>query len=703
MMKHKYVFAAIAAFTMATILPASAYDMLVWANRASNMNAASSWNDKDGNESNIAPSANTVLFFTTNAVVQPVLTESMTVIGLHFHACTNSTSADVPRVHPADGEGGYNYSGYRITGEPGAVLTLDGDSGNKGWTRDVHMATKGTNSIAVPVAFTDSRAHCVYSSGGRFIFEKPVSTHATSAFTAGSQAYGRIVFAAPNPDFAPKRVDISGEVAMADPRAFEAVPKFYSACWAWGQSVNGFPSEKACRLVNETDTPAVITAEAIELSDHDQFCIDGGPFPMSNTVFKASMRDGKGIGGGTANIVVKEVVCTDPNSEHTFQKHGSGTFVNLGGFCTNSVATNILQVSAGTYVAMMPDGLSRKRNVLNSNVYPDSPIGARIGVDFDYAPLHSSVDDADLRFNHFRRPAGFAAASGVRHVNLYDGALLRRGLTHPVLGGDWRQFANTMGFGAEGTAGTVVLDNDIDLNSDQGNASYNEYSVSVWDGDAFVDARFAGMVTNAPDSKPTHRYVRLSKKEAGVLALDGPCYVTCDGRVYAGGLLVNNTIDCKYIVYDGAWIGGTGKTLALEVQAGGAIRGGEQGGELEVSGDVTMADGGKFIVDIGEKSGENVHGCVKFKGDNLKLKASGKVIVAPSLFSELKERRKVKIVDWSDATNPQDTSLLDLSKYEVAENTTPELYTSATLSTEGSAIYLTIRPPSKPGLQIMVR
>ena len=598
-----------------------------------------------------------------------------------------------PKVHPADGEGGYNYSGYRITGEPGAVLTLDGDNNNKGWTRDVHMATKGTNSIAVPVAFTDNRAHCVYSSGGRFIFEKPVSTHATSAFTAGSQAYGRIVFAAPNPDFAPTRVDISGEVAMADPRAFEAVPKFYSACWAWGQSVNGFPSEKACHLVNETDEPAVITAEAIELGDHDGFSIDGGPFPMSNTVFRANMRDRKSIAGGSADIVVKEVVCLQPNSEQTFNKHGSGTFVNLGGFCTNSVATNILQVSAGTYVAMMPDGLSRKRNVLYSNVYPDSPIGARIGVNFDYAPFHSSDDDGDLRFNHYRRPAGFAAASGVRHVNLYDGALLRRGLTHPVLGGDWKQFANTMGFGAEGTAGTVVLDNDIDLNHKDNNA---ELSVSVWNGDAFVDARFAGSVTNAPDSNPTHLAVRLSKKEAGVLALDGPCYVTSAGRVYGGGLLVNDTIACKYIVYDGAWIGGTGRTLDLEIQSGGGLRPGEQGGELNVSGSVSFADGAKIIADVGP----GVHGCANFTGSGVSISAAGAIVVEPQPVGVVDCGAKVKILDWSGA-NMTDSSAFDLSRYSVSLDT--NVFARARLSIDGSAMYLYYSAAKQRALRVFVR
>ena len=658
--------------------PASAWDMLVWANRSADMNAASSWTDADGNISTVAPSANTVLFFTTNAVVQPVLTSSMTVIGLHFHACTNSTSSDVPRVHKADGCGGFNYSGYRITGEPGAVLTLDGNTDNKGWTRDVYAATKGTNAIAVPVVFTDNRKHHVYSSGGRLVFEAPVSTHATQEFTVGSQAYGRVVFAAPNPEFVPKHVNIQGEVALGDPRALEAVPKFVSTCWAWSQSINGFASEKACHLVNETDEPAVITAAAIELGDHDGFSIDGGPFPMSNTVFRANMRDGKSIGGGTANIVVKEIVCAIPAEQKTFNKNGSGTLVNLGGFCTNSVATNVLQVSAGTYVAMTPDGLSRKQNVLYANVYPDSPIGARIGVNFDYAPEHSSDNDGDLRYYHFRRPTGFAAVGGIRHVNLYGGALLRRDLKHPVLGGDWRQFSTKLGYGAEGTDGTVVLDNDIDLNNKDSNG---ECSVSVWDGDAFVDARFAGMVTNAPDDKPTHRAVRLSKKEAGVLALDGPCYVTSDGRVYAGGLLVNNTIASKYVVYDGAWIGGTGRTLGLEIQSGGALRPGELGGDLEVAGPVSFKGDARIIADVGP---DQLHGCAYFK-DSVSLEDEGTVTVELSPVGKLEKGTRVKILDWS-AAPAGSAAAFDLSRYSVSFD--EDVFSKATLRVEDSAMYL---------------
>ena len=690
-MKHYAIFVSV----LAAVLPAAGWDMLVWGNRDPNMNVASSWNDASGNVSSVAPSANTVLFFTTNAVVQPVLTASMTVIGLHFHACTNSTSASVPSVHSADGEGGYNYSGYRITGADDAVLTLDGNTYNNGWTRDVHMATKGTNSIAVPVAFTDNRAHCVYSSGGRFIFEKPVSTHATSAFTAGSQAYGRIVFAAPNPDFAPTRVDISGAVAMADPRAFEAVPKFYSVCWGWGTSVNGFDSEKACRFINETDEPAVITATTIELGDHDNFGIDGGPFPMSNTVFKSNLR-GSSI-GGSANVTVKEFVYTGSAHGRNFKKNGTGTFINLGGYCLESSYTNNLVVREGTYVAMKPEGLSIYRNHLEADAYPDNPNGARIGVNFDYSPLSSpAFYSGDVVFSHYRRPSGFAAAGGVRHVNLYGGALLRRGEANSALGGEYKTFATKLGFGAEGTDGTVVLDNDIDLNQKETNGSYNECSVSVWDGEAFVDARLAGMVTNAPTERPTHLWVRLSKREKGVLALDGPCYVTSDGRVYEGGLLVNNTIACKYVVYDGAWIGGIGRTLDLDIQSGGGLRPGEQGGELNVSGSVSFADGAKIIADVGP----GVHGCANFTGSGVSSSAAGAMVVEPQPVGVVDCGAKVKILDWSGA-NMTDASAFDLSRYSVSLDT--NVFARARLSIDGNAMYLHYSAAKQRALRIFMK
>ena len=528
------------------------------------------------------------------------------------------------------------------------------------------------------------------------IFEKSVSTLATSKeFTVGSQAYGRVVFAAPNPDFAPKQLNISGEVAIADPRAVETVPKFYSSCWGWGTSVNGFSSEKCCRFVNETAEPVVVTASSFTLGDHDAFYFDGGPFPMSNTVFMSALR-GSSI-GGSANVTVKEFACSSSVAGRYFDKRGSGLFVNLGDYCRTSTVTNELRVSQGTYIAMTTNGLSLSRNVLWGDTTTFNSIGARIGVNFDYAPEHSSDNDGDLRFNHWNRPEGFAAVGGVRHVNLYNGALLRRGLTHPVLtSGNWRQFANTMGFGAEGTDGTVVLDNDIDLNISTGNSGQNETAVYVWDGEAFVDARLAGMVTNAPASNPTHLWVRLSKKEKGVLALDGPCYVTSDGRVYEGGLLVNNTIACKYVVYDGAWIGGTGRTLDLDIQSGGGLRPGEQGGELEVSGAVSFADGAKIIADVGT----DIHGCANFTGTDVSLSAAGDITVELQPVGSIDSGARVKILDWS-AASPSTVTAFELSRYSVSFDT--NVFSRARLSVKDSAMYLSYSAAKPRALRIFLK
>ena len=182
----------------------------------------------------------------------------------------------------------------------------------------------------------------------------------------------------------------------------------------------------------------------------------------------------------------------------------------------------------------------------------------------------------------------------------------------------------------------------------------------------------------------------------GAVAIDGQVFITGGHYVSSGGLLFNGPTAGSVTARTGGWLGGTGTVGAVTVQTGGAIRGGEQGGELEVTGNVTMADGGKFIVDIGE----NTSGCVKFKGNRLALKASGKVIVVPSVPPEFKLRRKVKILDWSEATDPTDTSLFTIENYEVAENA--EAFAGATLSKEGSAIYLTVKPLSEAATMISI-
>ena len=164
-----------------------------------------------------------------------------------------------------------------------------------------------------------------------------------------------------------------------------------------------------------------------------------------------------------------------------------------------------------------------------------------------------------------------------------------------------------------------------------------------------------------------------------------------------GGLLINAWCKNRWIVQDGAWLGGTGTVANLQIKAGGAIRGGEQGGTLTSNGAVTMEEGSKFIVDVGD----NVNGCLKLTGSSVDFKANGTITVVPSLVGEFTRGRTVKILDWQDVSNPKSSTLFELANWTVDAD--PELFSQASLSIDGTAMYLSVRPPSKPGLQIMVR
>jgi hypothetical protein len=293
-MKLKYLnFIAILSLLL-TCNELLAWDKLVWANRSSNMNDAASWNDLEGNVSTIAPSKDTLLIFSSKAAVQPVLTADLSAIGLYFVAHTNST---LPSVHPADGFGGYNYDGYNITAENGASLYLYGNQHNNGWTRDFYMASLGTNVIDAPIVFADNGSqHQARCSGGRLILKQPLVATSNTKFLVGVNAKGRVVFGAANPDFKPSELHIEGDLEIMDKEALIAVPKFTSGCWGWGTSVNGFASEKCCRLRNTSGEIATITAETFVLYDHDGMYFNDDPFDMSNTTLQTSMRDGKPIG-----------------------------------------------------------------------------------------------------------------------------------------------------------------------------------------------------------------------------------------------------------------------------------------------------------------------------------------------------------------------------------------------------------------------
>jgi hypothetical protein len=83
------------------------------------------------------------------------------------------------------------------------------------------------------------------------------------------------------------------------------------------------------------------------------------------------------------------------------------------------------------------------------------------------------------------------------------------------------------------------------------------------------------------------------------------------------------------------------------------------------------------------------------------FKANGSITVVPSLVGELTHGRTVKILDWQDVSNPKSSTLFDLANWTVDAD--PEVFSRASLSIDGSAMYLSVRPKVKPGLLILIR
>ena len=183
-----------------------------------------------------------------------------------------------------------------------------------------------------------------------------------------------------------------------------------------------------------------------------------------------------------------------------------------------------------------------------------------------------------------------------------------------------------------------------------------------------------------------------------MIAYDGPYYLAAGEEhfVNGGGLLINAWCKNRWIVQNGAWLGGTGTVANLQIKVGGAIRGGEQGGVLAVGGSVTLESGSGFIVDIGDAT----NGRVYFTGSQCAYTAQGGVVVRPVLGANVKGGRTVKILDWSGATNPTDTSLFNIENWTVDAD--PEVYSKAELSVQGQAMYLKFVLAKSGGTMILL-
>jgi len=305
--------------------------------------------------------------------------------------------------------------------------------------------------------------------------------------------------------------------------------------------------------------------------------------------------------------------------------------------------------------------------------------------------FYASTDDGLNGYNH----CGWAAYGGDHDVTLEaetDGILRLHGWKGTATGlsaglswngTDWWKVPDWFFFGAEDADGTITLRNEtIDVNLADSNG---HFAIGAFQGGAFVAGRVAGAVTNGM-ANFLGRQIHKDTGD-GAVAFDGPVYISGAHYVSSGGLLFNALTAGSVTAKTGGWLGGTGTVHAITVQSGGALRPGELGGTLTSDGAVTMADGSKLIVDIGDVSDDDdVHGCLNLTGRSVALKANGTVALVPNLVDALTGGRTIKVLDWSGASNPSNSSLFDLANWTVDAD--PEIYSKAELSVVGQAMYL---------------
>ena len=706
-MKKVLIFAAAFAGSSSAFLalPLSAATVnYFWNNSSTNMNTASSYSRVDtGEVSAVMPDSDDFVWFDGLPEKQPHLSASLTLNGIRF-ASTNDVSKGKFYASTDDGLNGYNHCGWILTGAEGAVLTL-----NKGATLGqsennqcvIASCSYGTNRVECPVQFPTAAK--IMGNAGRLVLAGPISQSANGTTRLmDSGGSGGVVLAAANPNFLGFLDTSNGNIELAHTNAICAVKRVglvsssgggtyrYFRNLTGGELVDSHPFEfwmEKCEATVFAGPPMRFPAATL--------CPDSG---QNRTI----LVDTSLTVGAVSNRNVS--AGTTAGRYAALDYYGAGSLHVLGDFGPSDLpgVTNVLRLLGGTVVFHDPQTLAATPVAVGQK--GTNSRRPRLGIPQDLSVKAGLVPGGEIFYYENCNYGGWAAYGGDHTVTMEattDGVLKLRGWKGDTTGlsanvsnwngSDWWILPGDFYFGAEDADGTGTLAHDIDVNLGDNNATFG---LGAFQGDAFVAGRIAGSITNSV-SGFLPRWIRKDVGD-GAVAIDGQVFITGGHYVSSGGLLFNGPTAGSVTARTGGWLGGTGTVGAVTVQTGGAIRGGEQGGELEVSGNVTMADGGKFIVDIGE----NTSGCVKFKGNRLALKASGKVIVVPSVPPKFKFRRKVKILDWSEATDPTDTSLFTIENYEVAENA--EAFASATLSKEGSAIYLTVKPLSEAATMISI-
>ena len=656
-----------------------ASNTLIWANLGTDMNDPMNWVERR------TPTKDDTVYFVDAPVVQPQLTDSLTIYSLQFNGLDN-------KACPA--------SGYELTAVDGAVLTIVANYINQDTQYAVLGHFSGTNTISAPVYFSGNKPQ-VGGTEGTLLFDGPVSTKDdySQEFNYATSKSGIVIFGHANPDFKPKRFYGGGSsrFAFTDPDALMSLTKLEVSSWAAGD-------DKTVHFQNLTgSTVSFPNLVSIKLGDTDNFAVDGSPVVASNCVFSSADR-GTSYTGNTL-LLVKSVENTG-NGCIFRQNANGGAFQVLEDFgSTVSGVDPSVEVNNGMFVVndfarAFPtsasahnrfNGDSSRKPVLGINEDVSVRLAYNGGIFFG----HTNGQDKD---------GGFAAIGGERHLTLLDAngdkidpvAMSTRPLDATDDKNAWATPSSLL-VGNKWASGTVVFENNFFFPANN--------TVYAYQGMVPVAGRFVGDLT--VDSNG-HFY----KNGDGALAIEGTLTMgtSKEFHVREGGLLVNTDLSGlgAQVRLDGsAWIGGTGAVAHIHKESGGAtdlaaIRPGEFGkGTLTVKGtkNSKFAANTGVIVDITAKG---TTGLLKLEGD-INTYSSGWsgywMRIEPQ---EGAPAGKYKIMDWTDSTGtPNNIKLIKADSYTVQYDETK--VKKAELVVEGTAMYLKFRPVTKGGMMVIIR
>ena len=690
---------------LAATLPASAATVnYVWNNSSTDMLDPASYTVvSTGEVSSRLPGSEDLVWFDGLPVKQPYLSGSLTLWGVRF-ASTNDISKSKFYASTDDGLDGYNHCGWVMTGAPGAVLTLTRGA-NLGQSENnqslIASCSYGTNRIecAVNIGATNAK---IMGNGGRLVLAGPISQSANgTTLLIDSGGSGGVVLAAANPDFNGILDANNANVELAHANALCGISRVTLTSSTGGSNPRYFRNVTGKEL--ECDHPFQFWMNKCEAT-----IFDGPPmrFPSATLCPDSGLNHAIEI---TESLTIgsvsnKNASSTTAGRYAVLDYYGAGSLHVLGEFGPSGFpgVTNVLRLLGGTVVFHDPQTIA------------DTPISfgqkgtnsrrPRLGIPADLSVKTGLVPGGEIFYRENCGYGGWAAYGGDRTVTLEaetDGILRlygwkgnNEGLSANVNWGnstDWYLTPEWFLFGAADADGTVTLAHDIDVNRGDSNA---HFELGAFQGGAFVAGRLAGYINN---SVPNFLGRQIHKDVGdGAVAIDGAVYLTGAHYASMGGLLFNGPTAGSVTAKNGGWIGGTGVVNTVVIESGGGLRPGEQGGELNVSGSVSFADGAKIIADVGP----GVHGCANFTGSGVSLSAAGDIVVELQPVGEVDCGARVKILDWS-AASPSTSTAFDLSRYSVSFDT--NVFSRARLTLDGTAMYLYYSAAKQRGLTMFLK